>query len=195
MDAEGGKEIHGLMRRFILLALVAVLAAPLAAAAQEALSGEDERGDPASVVRALTAAEDAQRFRSGPAQSLIASAVYPGLGQLLNETEKKAAVVGGVEAFLIARLLLEDRWTRHSYRMYNETGRNVYFREYSKHFDARQTLLWWAAVAALYGIADAYVDAHLVGFDDLRPDLMDAWSDVPGAWDDTALRVGFACRF
>ncbi len=134
-------------------------------------------------------------FHTGPAQSLLASAAYPGLGQLLNGTEAKAAVVGGVEAFLIARLVLEDRWTRNSERLYNQTGKNVYFEEYSKHFDTRQTLLWWAVVAALYGIADAYVDAHLVGFDDLRPDLMDVWSDVPGTGDADALRVGFACRF
>ena len=52
----------------------------------------------------------------GPAQALVASAAYPGLGQLLNDSEHKAAIVGGVEAFLIARLVLEDRRTRHALR-------------------------------------------------------------------------------
>lgn len=146
-----------------------------------------------------TAGQDAQvenrgPVSPGPAQSLVASAVYPGLGQLLNESEHKAALIGGAEAFLIARLVLEDRWTRHAYRRYQETGQGRYFDEYSRHFDTRQTLIWWAIVAALYGMADAYVDAHLMGFDDMRPASLDGWSDVPGG-DEDAIRIGFAYRF
>ncbi|MFH1502006.1 MAG: DUF5683 domain-containing protein [Candidatus Eisenbacteria bacterium] len=158
----------------LLLVLLALTACPRPAAAEGG-----ERGIPYAHVQ-------------GPAQSLVASAVYPGLGQLLNDSEHKAAVIGGVEAFLVARLVLEDRWTRHSFRLYQETGQSRYFSEYSDHFDARQTLVWWVIVAALYGIADAYVDAHLMGFDDMRPDTLDDWSERPG---DAALRIGFACRF
>ncbi len=186
-------------RRFVLSAAAAVLLLATAAAAQVSEpTGRDGLG-PRSAAASLPGEDEAagadHGFKTGPAQSLLASAAYPGLGQILNETDRKAAVIGGVEAFLIARLVLEDRWTRHSFRLYNETGKNVYFEEYSKHFDTRQTLLWWAVVAALYGIADAYVDAHLVGFEDLQPDPMDAWSDVPGAGDATAIRIGLACRF
>jgi len=119
--------------------------------------------------------------RPGPAEALAASAVYPGLGQLLNGAEPKAAVVGGAEAFLIARLVLEDRWTRHALRLYRETGRSEYFEEYSEHFDRRQTLVWWVVVAALYCVVDAYVDAHLTGFDDaLPPYLAEAAAGPPG---------------
>ncbi|MCK5596802.1 MAG: hypothetical protein KAJ04_05070 [Candidatus Eisenbacteria sp.] len=97
---------------------------------------------------------------------MVASAACPGLGQLLNGKEPKAAIVSAVETFLVAGLIIEDRRARNSLRLYRQTNDDRYYDEYSEHFDRRQTLVWWAAVAALYGMVDAYVDAHLVGFDD-----------------------------
>ena len=98
--------------------------------------------------------------------AMVASAAHPGLGQLLNGAEYKAAIICAVETFLVAGLVVEDRRARNSLRLYKQTADERYYDEYSEHFDKRQTLVWWAAVAALYGLADAYVDAHLVGFDD-----------------------------
>jgi hypothetical protein len=140
-------------------------------------------------------AGDGGAAQPGGAQALLASAVYPGLGQILNGTEIKAAVLGGGGAFLAARLLLEDRWTRHSLRRYHETADSDYFDEYSEHFDRRQTLMWWAIAAVLYGIADAYVDAHLADFD--RP-VSPALEGVlgPSSPDDpSAIRFGLAVTF
>jgi hypothetical protein len=155
------------------------------------------------IVVALTAAAGAQEAdrvdgaAAGPgaAQALLASAAYPGLGQLMNGTEVKAAVVGAAGAFLGARLLLEDRWTRHSLRRYRETGDSDYFDEYSEHFDRRQTLMWWAIVAALYGLADAYVDAHLMDFDEPISPALEGALGGPSLDDPSALRVGLAIRF
>ncbi len=126
---------------------------------------------------------------------LIASAAYPGLGQLLNGTERKAAIVGGAEALLIAQLLLEDRWTRYALKNYRETGDNDYFDEYSEHFDRRQTLIWWTAILTLYSITDAYVDAHLSGFDDNTPGGLDAAVAAAPALGGDGFRVGFEVRF
>jgi hypothetical protein len=134
--------------------------------------------------------------RHGPsaAQALVASAAYPGLGQLLTGSEKKAAVIGAAEGFLIARLVLEDRRTRNALRLYNGTGEDRYYDEDSKHFDTRQTLVWWGVVAALYGLGDAYVDAELRDFDEPLPTFLDsALGALDGAGD--ALRVGFVVRF
>jgi hypothetical protein len=97
---------------------------------------------------------------------MFASAAYPGLGQLLNGAEPKAAIVSAAEALIVGALVIEDRRTRNSLRMYKETGDDDWYNEYSSHYDRRQTLVWWAAVAALYGLADAYVDANLIGFDE-----------------------------
>lgn len=105
----------------------------------------------------------------GPSGALAlgSSAAYPGLGQLLNGAEAKALIIGAVEASLIAGLLVEDRITRNSLRLHRQTGHSSYLAEYSKHFDRRQTLIWWTIFVALYSIADAYVDAHLSGVGDV----------------------------
>ena len=160
------------------IALIAALALALPASGQEGAG-----------------ADDGAAARPGGAQALLASAAYPGLGQLMNGTETKAAVVGAAGAFLAARLLLEDRWTRHSLRRYRETGESDYFDEYSEHFDRRQTLMWWAIVAALYGLADAYVDAHLADFDEPVSPSLEGVLGASSFDDPSALRVGVAIRF
>ena len=124
-------------------------------------------------------AEGDEFARPSGSQALTASAAYPGLGQLLNGSETKAAVIGAAEAFLLTRLLLEDRWTRNSYRNYAETGTAAWYNEYAEHYDRRQTLIWWVAIVALYGLTDAYVDAHLAGFDGSLPGYLDAVSIAP----------------
>jgi len=174
----------------VVLLTVAHAAGQLAAAPE---GGVDGRGPVLAATRGDSTPGGASSG-PGPAQALVASAAYPGLGQLLNDSEYKAALVGGVEAFLIARLVLEDRRTRHALRLYNETQDSRYYDEYSSSFDTRQTLIWWVVVAALYGIADAYVDAHLVSFDEIGPTSSEDWSVAPTRADG-GLRIGLACRF
>lgn len=113
-----------------------------------------------------TPGEKAGSNRPHGTTAMVASAAYPGLGQLLNGKESKAAIISVVETFIVAGLIIEDRRARNSLRLYKQTSDDRYYDDYSEHFDRRQTLIWWAAVAALYGLADAYVDAHLAGFDD-----------------------------
>jgi hypothetical protein len=123
---------------------------------------------------------------------MVASAAYPGLGQLLNGKEHKAAIVGAAEAFLIAALVVEDRRARNSLRLYKQTNSDSDYDDYSEHFDRRQTLIWWAAIAALYGLADAYVDAHLAGFEDAPAPLIESGIGGDGGGE---LRLGLAFRF
>ncbi len=170
----------------LVFVLAAVLLAPAVATGQEVSPG-------AAAPPAETSSLRTTRPNGG--RVLVASAAYPGLGQLLNGTERKAAIVGGAEALLIAQLLLEDRWTRYALKNYRETGDNDYFEEYSEHFDRRQTLLWWTAILALYSITDAYVDAHLSGFDDSTPGGLDAAVAASPALGGDGFRVGFEVRF
>jgi len=133
--------------------------------------------------------------RPGPAGALVSATAYPGLGQLVVGSEVKAAAVGAAQAFLVGRLIIEDRWTRHALRLYHETGRSSDFDDYSEHYDRRQTLVWWVVAVGILSVADAYVDAHLTGFDDpVGPDVGDLESEAPPAGD-AGLRVGFAVRF
>jgi hypothetical protein len=125
--------------------------------------------------------------------AMVASAAYPGLGQLLNGAEHKAAIVSAAEAVLVAALVVEDRRTRNAERMYEQTKDDFWYDEYSEHYDKRQTLVWWVAVAALYGLADAYVDANLTGFDDMSVPALE--SSFNAGEDGGEFRVGVAMRF
>ena len=138
-------------------------------------------------------ASGARRVEGTPI--LIASASYPGLGQLLNGKDAKAAAIGAAEAFLIAGLVVEDRRTRNAYRNYQETRDQAWFDEYSVHYDRRQTLLWWAVGAALYAIADAYVDAELFGFGGSLSEDLDRslWIDAENGAE--RVEVGLTIRF
>ena len=133
---------------------------------------------------------------SGPSgtTAMVASAAYPGLGQLLNAAEPKAAIISAVEVFLVAGLVVEDRRARNSLRLYKRTNDERYYDEYSEHFDNRQALVWWAAIAALYGLTDAYVDAHLAGFEDSPAPRVESsfGGDGTGGGE---VRVGLTFRF
>ena len=120
----------------VLVAVLAVVV-PVCAVAQDGDSPEVQA--------------PAEAGRPSGATVLVASAVYPGLGQLLNGAEPKAAVVSVAEAFLVAGLVLEDRRTRNAFRLYEQTGEARYFDDYSEHYDKRQALVWWVVVAALAG--------------------------------------------
>lgn len=127
------------------------------------------------------------------AAAMAASAVYPGLGQLLNGKEHKSAVLSAVEVLLVAGLLVEDRRTRNALRLYEQTGDEDYFDDYSEHYDRRQTLVWWVVIAALYGLTDAYVDAHLADFEVAPAGSGDPFS--AGTEYGAGLRVSLAVRF
>ncbi len=185
----------------VLLALCGAVGAQVVERQEDAPDAEEIAGDVAPEDGRADGAEpdrpgegaDSGRGRPDGSRVLVASAAYPGLGQLLNGTERKAAIIGGVEALLLARLLLEDRWTRNALRHYRETGDIKFFDEYSEHYDRRQSLIWWTAIMALYSIADAYVDAHLSGFEEDVPGGLDAIVASPTAGG--GFRIGFEVRF
>lgn len=180
--------------RLLVAVLVTALVSP-AALAQSGV-GEAERPGPTrgtELPPEPVLQEEAETERPEGTVSMVASAAYPGLGQLLNGTETKAAIVSAVELALIAGLVVEDRRTRNAFRLYKQTGELRYYDEYSEHYDNRQTLVWWVAIAVLYGLADAYVDAHLAGFEDARSPFVDG--DFGVSENDGGIRLGLAVRF
>jgi hypothetical protein len=170
-------------RKSLFRPLVAVLvSAMLLPAVTAAAEGDESSGIPAGDGR-----------REGT-KVLVASAVYPGLGQLMNGSEYKAAIITAIEAALVTGLVVEDRRTRNSLRLYEQTREARYYEDYARHFDRRQTLIWWVVIAALYGLTDAYVDAHLSGFeDDARPRMEGSVGE--NADGDAEVRIGLALRF
>ena len=178
---------RGAMRAVaFLLVAVAVLMPAVGAAADGTL---ESAGAGRRVVPGTAPGEAA---RTSGATAMVASAVYPGLGQLLNGKEPKAVIVSAVETFLIASLVMEDRRARNSLRLYKQTNSDAHYDDYSEHFDRRQTLVWWAVVGAIYGLADAYVDAHLSDFeDDPAPHLESSFGGDGGG----EFRLGLAFKF
>jgi hypothetical protein len=176
-------------RAVVALALSALLPALSLAAApvgdiavSPALDGEAER-------EAVSESDDGA---VGSTTAMFASAAYPGLGQLLNGAEPKAAIVSAAEALLVSALVVEDRRTRNALRMYDQTGDDDWYVRYSDHYDRRQTLVWWVAVAALYGLADAYVDANLTGFDETSSPGFEGSLDTGSGGE---LRLGVSMKF
>lgn len=166
------------MALLIATTVVSLVAHPsIGRAEEEPASGVPEAGRPARGSKVL-----------------IASTLYPGLGQLMNGKEHKAAIVSIAEAALVAGLVVEDRRARNALRLYEETREFRYYNDYSLHFDRRQTLIWWAVIAALYGLTDAYVDAHLSGFEET------AGRRIEGGFERSAgggggIRIGLSLRF
>lgn len=161
-----------------------------------ALSGRAEQAEPELVPgRAGGSPQVPDPGPASPAAAIVAGVAYPGLGQLVVGSETKAAVVGTAQAFLVGRLVLEDRWTRHALRLYNETGSLSAYDDYSDHYDRRQTLVWWVVIVGLLSVADAYVDAHLVGFDEpMPPAVLDAVGESPSDRGG-GTRLGLEIRF
>lgn len=172
------RERKGLFRPVVVV-LVSAMMLPAVAAASDGIEPVKARPDDRRVEGAKV---------------LVASAVYPGLGQLMNGSEYKAAIVTAIEAALVTGLVVEDRRARNSLRLYEQTRDARYYDDYSRHFDRRQTLIWWVVIAALYGLTDAYVDAHLSGFEeDVRPRMEGSVGE--NADGEAEVRIGLALRF
>jgi hypothetical protein len=86
------------------------------------------------------------------------SLVVPGWGQAHNGPWLKAALFAGAEGALIYGVFEEDRLARDADEMGDDALADSH-RSYKKDY------LWWGAFAMLLSVGDAYVDAHLRGFD------------------------------
>jgi len=107
-----------------------------------------------------------------PTGALLRSAILPGWGQLYNRKYFKALLYGGTEIYLIYKVQL--RWrqmSEHEHNFLNTTD-PVYqadqFALYEKRRDSRNVHLWLTSLVVFLSMFDAYVDAHLAGFD--QPD-------------------------
>ena len=107
-----------------------------------------------------------------PMGALLRSAILPGWGQLYNHQYTKAIFVFAGNAFLIQRVFYYHHRWRQTHR---EEFRNK-----------RNTFTWYAGIAYLLTLVDAYVDAYLFGFDQAMEIEFRSWpfqgKQEPGAW-------------
>jgi hypothetical protein len=120
--------------------------------------------------REARADRNAAAHRPRPKSALWRSAAVPGWGQLYNRRPIKALLVSGGQIYLAARAVsehqlagrLEDRA-----RSISDTGlADQKWRERNRALGRRDDFIWWSAFALLFSMAEAYVDASLMGFGD-----------------------------
>ena len=91
-----------------------------------------------------------------PTGAMLRALAVPGWGQWYNGKKFKAVVVAGGEIGLVADAIIQNQL---AVKATTEVDR-LFYR------DNRSLAIWWLAAVILYSMADAYVDAHLHGFDE-----------------------------
>lgn len=122
---------------------------------------------PADSLQLSGARVKADSVAQSPRGAVIRSAVFPGWGQWYNGKKLKAVVVFGVEVGFISAAIWHNQrvvyWMDSSLTQYTAEFREL---NESFHIDMRNQFVWYLAGALLVSMADAYVDAHLAGFDE-----------------------------
>jgi hypothetical protein len=102
-----------------------------------------------------------------PTVALFKSMLVPGLGQLGNRRYLKAAVVAGLEGWLIGMALHRGRQASDARDAYlaaeDYYERSQLYYEYDQVRKSRNKYAWFAGLTIFLSMFDAYVDAHLSG--------------------------------
>jgi hypothetical protein len=91
-----------------------------------------------------------------PTGAMLRSLALPGWGQFYNEQWIKGICVAGTELGIIANAIVQNHYAANA----NTDAERDFYRE------NRNLSYWWLAGTILLSMADAYVDAHLYGFDE-----------------------------
>jgi len=96
------------------------------------------------------------------------SAVVPGWGQLYNGRPVKAVLFAAGQVYLGARAISESRLAGRledeALGIEEQGVADAKWRERNRALGRRDDFIWWSAFALLFSVAEAYVDASLIGF-------------------------------
>jgi len=106
----------------------------------------------------VAAPYDKQEWRPSPSGAAFRSFALPGWGQAYNRKPLKAVIFGGIEEGLLYGIYRQHQLFRDERRAGNEPQALAYRED-------RNRLTWMLAGALILSMTDAYVDAHLFGFD------------------------------
>jgi hypothetical protein len=97
---------------------------------------------------------------------MMRSMAVPGWGQATNGKWIKAVVFAGAEGALLTGLAREDHLREEASRNARNRPEEAFFwnSEARRHRENKRDYLWWTAFTVLLSVGDAYVDAHLRGF-------------------------------
>lgn len=114
----------------------------------------------------------AEKPRRSPMGALLRSVAVPGWGQYYNHKYLKSAIVFGAESFFLIKSAQWWKKAEDQYKLVQQTESGRDFSIYINYRDRRNDYLWLTGLSVFLSMFDAYVDAHLSGFDfDLTPDF------------------------
>jgi hypothetical protein len=97
---------------------------------------------------------------------MMRSVAVPGWGQAYNRKWLKAVIFGGTESAFIYGIVNDDRRAKDAARLSGKyPNESSYWGQVSENYKARKRdYLWWGSFTLLLSMGDAFVDAHLRGF-------------------------------
>lgn len=106
-------------------------------------------------------------WHRSPSAIMFRSTLIPGWGQLANGKRIKAAVVLGAEGYLIYRgMRARQRESDALAAAEKDPSREaLWLAEATVWNEEKRDYAWWTLFAVILSMGDAYVDAHLRGFD------------------------------
>jgi len=103
-----------------------------------------------------------------PTLALFKSMLVPGLGQIGNRQYVKAAVVIGLETWLISSAVHHGNDASDLRKQFEASTdlaeRNMFYDRYLDSKDQRNKFTWFAVIVTFVSMFDAFSDAHLSGF-------------------------------
>ena len=109
-----------------------------------------------------------KKLYQSPTLALFKSMLVPGLGQLGNHQYVKAAIVVGLEGWLISSAVHHGRDASDFRDQFNQSidiaERNRLYSQYLDSKDERNKFTWFAVIVTFVSMWDAYSDAHLSGY-------------------------------
>lgn len=109
-----------------------------------------------------------RQLHQNPTLALFKSMLVPGLGQIGNRQYVKAAVVIGLQTWLISSAVGHGNeasdWRQQFDASANPTERNLFYGRYLDSKDQRNKFTWFAVIVTFVSMFDAFSDAHLSGY-------------------------------
>ena len=96
--------------------------------------------------------------------AVIRSAIFPGWGQVYNESYWKVPIVWGIGGWFIYNYSKNNKDYKNSQNLYLKTIDSQYLSDREFYRDQRDLFAMYLVFTYLANLVDAYVDAHLFDF-------------------------------
>jgi len=96
--------------------------------------------------------------------AVIRSAIFPGWGQVYNESYWKVPIVWGIGGWFIYNYIKNNKDYKNSQNLYLKTIDSQYLSDREFYRDQRDLFAMYLVFTYLANLVDAYVDAHLFDF-------------------------------